>query len=738
MAWLWDVLISLVVGIYKIVQYTYQIFLVLAKTNIFENYHYEALTQKIYVILGVVMLFIIAYNFLILVVDPDKNKGGASVEKLLKNILISFIMIVVCPAVFSFAFKVSDAVMNQGIITKFFSNTKVEGYDNNSIKNGGYLISGSVFSAFFNAASGDDNDVSSGGDTLEEVKEKAITTGNYSGFYDFSDKINDTVEFNWFVSLIAGGYLCYVIISFCFDLAVRVCKLAFYQIIAPIAIAARILPDKESIYKNWFKATTQTFIALFIRVFIMNLGIYLISIFSQMDFFETYCNDCSFAVATFGKAFIILGIVTFMQAASKLLDDIFGFGDVSLGIKDKLKSGGAFAAGAALGGGVTSMARNATHAVSNVRKAYKGADGKGGHWGAAIAAGARGVGSTVAGGVSGTARGMKGGQSAGSWSEMWAKGQNAAVETVEKRDAREAYRAAHGLRDKNGNVIPIIGGIGSLGGHIADAASDVVKWAGINNEEEIKAQNQSIMALVNAVDGVKDTAKDVITADAIQKNKSNNYGISTAESWSTSKIKDINGNSVTVTTAYNSEVYRKMQHAIDDARATGASYIDYTDQAGVTNRFTVGDFQGLQGLYLKEFSERVANQAAKTEENWKSMDASQWYFDPADLAGLTGAALEQKKKEIVESYQLQLDKVRGQAITLRQELKDGISNAVVSAANEAAQAYGTQQITVDTVDKENLVFNGDSAISKIGDKAKLQMTANKERLSKEKAKQDKK
>ena len=85
-----------------------------------------------------------------------------------------------------------------------------------------------------------------------------------------------------------------------------------------------------------------------------------------------------------------------------------------------------------------------------------------------------------------------------------------------------------------------------------------------------------------------------------------------------------------------------------------------------------------------------------------------------------------------------MDKVRGQAITLRQELKDGISNAVVSAANEAAQAYGTQQITVDTVDKENLVFNGDSAISKIGDKAKLQMTANKERLSKEKAKQDKK
>ena len=675
--------------------------MVLAQTNIFEQKDYAALTDKIYVILGVVMMFVIAYNFLMLIVDPDKNKGGSSVEKMLKNIVISFILIVLCPSLFSFAFKVSDAVMDQGIFTKFFSDTKAAGYDGEkTIKGGGHLMSGITFAAFFNATSGDDSDVKADGNTLEEAKEIAIDKGSFAIYKDFASNIRkDEVDFNWLVSLAAGIYLCYVIISFCFDLAVRVCKLAFYQIIAPLAIACRILPDKESIYKNWFKATSQTYIAVFIRVFIMNLGIYLISIFNNMKFFEKVCNDCSFAVEVFGKAFIILGIVTFMKVASKLLDDIFGFGDVSLGIREKLKTGGAFAAGAAVGSGVTSMTRNATHAWQNIR------DAKGGR--AKAGAVVKGIGSTFAGGMSGTARGMKYGWTAGSEKDMVSQARNAISKTTEQRDKREAYRASHDLGPIKGTM-PIIGGIAVAAGHFKDAVKDIGWWAGIDNIEALERQNKAIAALVNAVDGVKDTARDVISTDALTKNKSNAYGIDKDERWTTTKPVGTDDRGTKIELSYNTEEYRKMQQAIDAARAAGRDTISYTTKnaAGVdvTYEYSVGRFQELQGLYLKEFSEQVSNQAALSNAAWEVAD---------------------------EEVRLQLDKIRTKAVDLRNVLEDGINSNVIEAANQTARAAGKQEIDIQTLANGNLKFDGDNALGKLGDKAKLQTQENYAKIKKE-------
>ena len=90
-----ELLIKLVIDInaavYQLVNYTYQIFLCIAQNNIFNSATYTELVNKIYVVLGVVIMFIIAYNLLNLVVDPDSNKGGKAVEELIKKIVTSFI-----------------------------------------------------------------------------------------------------------------------------------------------------------------------------------------------------------------------------------------------------------------------------------------------------------------------------------------------------------------------------------------------------------------------------------------------------------------------------------------------------------------------------------------------------------------------------------------------------------------------------------------------------------------------
>ena len=144
----------------------------------------------------------------------------------------------------------------------------------------------------------------------------------------------------------------------------------------------------------------------------------------------------------------------FMRQAPKLLSDLFGFGDgdMKLGIRDKLKSSGAFAAGAAIGAGTTGLVRYAVSADQQVKKAPK--DKK-------FSAAVRGFGSAAAGAASGFTKGAWYAKGAGSGKDMKNALNKAADETVENRNKREAYKIAH----------PGVGGV--VKGHIADTARNV-------------------------------------------------------------------------------------------------------------------------------------------------------------------------------------------------------------------------------------------------------------------------
>ena len=715
------VTIALVTGIYYLVRYAYEIFLILAKTNIFEQSQYEQLTTKIYVILGVVMLFVIAYNILNVVVDPDKNKGGAVVEKLLRNIIISFILIVICPTIFSFAFRFQDAVLVQDTIGKFFNVTGIDGYEgNNTIKSGGNMMAVHTFSAFFTPKSssgtyteGLDEQVTSDDDcsttgakcTLQEAKQLAEEKGDFSVFLAFAGNVDDDqIEFNWLIALIAGGYLVYVMISFCFDLAVRVVKLAFYQIIAPIAIACRILPDKESIFKNWYKASLKTYFSVFIRVLVMNLGVYLIAIFIESNFFQSTCanNECTGILIVVAYAMIILGIVTFIRQAPKLLDEVFGLGmgDMKLGIKDKLKQGGAFTAGAAIGAGATAMTRNATHAIGNVRDA-KGFTGK-------VAAISRGIGSTVSGAVMGSYRGGRSGWKASSVSDMAKAASKGAAETIQRRDDREAYRASHNLGNLSGST-PFIGGIASAAGHVIDTARGVKRWAGIGNVDALIAQNKQIDAISSAVDAVKDTARDVMISDATVKNKTLTYGISSTLKHNFSMVDDT-GTTQTFQIGFNTEEYRKMDRLVKQARAAGDEFVTYSDGTN-THRVSTAELEAAMGGYAKSFSEQMANVAAQTSSDWK------------------------KYQDTNTTEAIALDKVRSKAVDLRNVLEQNLNSQVITNSNGVSSG---QKIDPDAIRNQTLLFDGNNALGKLGDQAKLLRQSNNDKIVRRRAEEEKK
>lgn len=491
----WKIIIALVGSIFKLVNSAYRIFLALAEADIFENAEFDIITKNMYEILSIVMLFALAYGILVKIVDPENSKSSVDGKKILQKLVMAIVLLALIPSIFSFMFGLQEAILESNVLNSIFTGSSNVGAQN--IQNAGNVMAVNSFKPFFTPnvnsdvnpedARGSiknhteygvtlDNQESYGCKknecTLADVDTFAEKTGDFGFYQAFAANINEgEVDFQWLIALVVGGFLVYAMISFCFDMALRVCKLAFFEIIAPIAIFCNVIPKMEDVFKKWLSNTTKTFISVFTRIIVMNFGVYLISIIvKNVDL--GLDNPGNWFLNLIAKCFLILGIVMFMRQAPKLLSDLFGFGDgdMKLGIKDKLKSSGAFAAGAAIGAGTTGLVRNAVNAGQNFKKAPK--DKK---FGAVV----KGIGSTLAGGASGFTKGVWYAKDAGSGKDMKNALNKAADATVENRNKREAYKAAH----------PGFGGVQK--GHIMDAVRSAGSYFGVDSLASLKKEKET-------------------------------------------------------------------------------------------------------------------------------------------------------------------------------------------------------------------------------------------------------
>ena len=507
----WKIIISLVGSIFKLVNSAYRIFLALAEADIFENAEFDIITKNMYEILSIVMLFALAYGILVKIVDPENSKSGVDGKKILQKLVMAIVLLALIPSIFSFMFGLQEAILESNVLNSIFTGSSNVGAQN--IQNAGNVMAVNSFKPFFTPNVNSDVNPEDARGSITNHTEYGITLGNNGsygckkdqctladvdtfaektgdfGFYQaFAANINEgEVDFQWLIALVIGGFLVYAMISFCFDMALRVCKLAFFEIIAPIAIFCNVIPKMEDVFKKWLSNTTKTFISVFTRIIVMNFGVYLISIIvKNVDL--GLDNPGNWFLNLIAKCFLILGIVMFMRQAPKLLSDLFGFGDgdMKLGIKDKLKSSGAFAAGAAIGAGTTGLVRNATNAVQQFRKAPKEKK---------FSAAVKGFGSAAAGAASGLTKGLWYAKDAGSGKDMKNAASQAANKTVENRMKRDNYTAAHSrgkgwLDDRVQNII----------GHAEDTGVKVAGWAGYKNIAQLKLENAAMDEITSARD----------------------------------------------------------------------------------------------------------------------------------------------------------------------------------------------------------------------------------------------
>lgn len=705
--------------IYGFIDYVYDIFNALAKVNIFDIEDYKTIVRNIYVVLGMVMLFALAYSLLRAVINPDEfAKGDNSFPKLVKNVVVSLAIIAVLPSAFTLAFNVQNTILNQDTIPKLVFGTG-EDYNNATRDDAGKMMSYYVLSAFLHpniewcdqsdyaTDDGDGGDINlsscasnikgdggwlvTNGEDLKSVTEK-FKAGTYgiSAFNDFGESAAaGKLTYNALVSTIAGAFMLYVLLNFCFDMAVRVVKLMFFQIIAPIPVVCRVMPGGKlkEVFSDWMKKTISTYVEVFIRIAIMYLGVFMIS--QVVGNFENVSfGGLGATQKLIAKALIIMGVVIFMRQAPKLIGDMFHLdsGSMKLGLMDKLAMGGALAAASTVGGAGGMLLKNGASAIKNFHET------KGKGLGARVGAAVRGVGSTVAGTASGAARGFKAGKGAKNMGDV-KKASNTAIDGALAAKAKRAnYRAQHQSNEYDNAFTNYLGTSANVfGNHVVDIGDRIGAFLGINNPQDLIDENKKIDDINAKKKAIRTAAENLIVGESNKFGAANNFGLKKM------------GIKATVdglgTVDFDSDILREMRQKMENAKSSG-------DPDAIK-------YQNQYDSYFKQFTDAIQNQAMLGTDGYEAF-----------LSNFT----EEEAQKLRADY----GETREAVTHFRSAVADNLTAEYIVKAGFKAE----------DVRKDNDLRVDDESMKSLGDILKIAKQANVEKINdmqkKENANNDKK
>ncbi len=438
--------------VYGLIAQVYELMLYLANMDLYtKNPWLQDLVQRIYVLLGIFMLFKLAFSVIQYLVDPnafsDSSKGFG---KLVTNTMVAMILLVSVPWIFETAYKVQGYVLENNAIGELimgetFSSDKVSAkslsQDVQFLMYGAFLSVNTDVDAFkectdtpvmgsramaanqpcLEALEGE----MAGSSTFADAKInldsffKKGADGDASSrkFEDFSAlvawRIDGQFAFNYMpvISALAGGYVAFLLLTFCIDVAIRIIKLCFLQMLAPISIISYMDP-KESMGNsklgNWIKECGKTYVSLFIRLVTIFLAMTLIQIIANTVLAQGGINDhinwTSSNIGTpdgvqtmFIYVLLVIGAFMFAKQVPQMIENLFGIkasGELTLNpFKNPVIAAGA---GLTLGaiGGAMAGARAGLEAEAPIRGALVG-----------MASGARrGMGSKLEKGMFGNTR----------------------------------------------------------------------------------------------------------------------------------------------------------------------------------------------------------------------------------------------------------------------------------------------------------------------------------------------
>lgn len=392
---------------YSLIALVYELFMLISQAGIFSQATIQEFAARIYVFLGLIMVFKVSISLVTYILNPDNfNKADVGAPALLKGFAFSLIGIVLVPYVFEAAYSLQNIVLKDNIIGNLIMGMSDDNNDSDDyIRDAGIDMSFVTLTAFIRldtqfpqiseacaanpvdvtpaASEGEDPTGTltaecSGleevlGDEGVELLTKAYANRSITYLIDgdllnVTYKLEDKDEFvmNYLpiISTAAGIFIAYVILLFCIDIAVRSVKLGFLQLIAPIPLIAKIDPKKgNEKFTKWRDQCVSTYFDVFLRLAAIYFVLFIISAITTSGNSGIYNivtgEGFSGVSGIFVKIFIIIGALNFARDLPKLLGDIFGLklnstGGFTLNPMKKIGEtpliGGALGAGAMLGG----------------------------------------------------------------------------------------------------------------------------------------------------------------------------------------------------------------------------------------------------------------------------------------------------------------------------------------------------------------------------------------------------
>lgn len=501
--------------VYGFIQDLYNLFFQISNVSLLSDTTVANFAQRIYVIIGVFMLFKVAISLITMLVSPDSmSKGGPT---LIKRIVVALALLVLTPNIFSLGYSIQSYIIQDNVLGNLIlgSASNTENVEQAYV-DGGQIIALQVFKGFFHPKSTADNsvEIKTPEDCVDATEDdEACIYATAKTIEDFGDIIgSDNYSYSFFISTIAGGFVAWMILMYCFDLAVRAVKLSFLQLIAPVPILANIEESKgSSIFKNWVSQSVSCFLSIFIRLITIYFIIFVISELVGVNGLGYYTFDAELGEFVYMSgysnwllsAFVIIGLLLFAKQVPQLIEDITGIKSEKAFSSGKM---GMFAAGLAggFGGALLGGAANLGNYVGGRRAMLREKKEAGSNWttadqakfekmygksalgfigrGFATTAGGMGSGGVRAGYTAGKGKGIFAGINAGRVGSIQARN-NRAMGYGLKEKAYDKFTDFTGMPQKFGSQSERAGRLKELRAELSNAKRDEASAAEAYNRQ---------------------------------------------------------------------------------------------------------------------------------------------------------------------------------------------------------------------------------------------------------------
>lgn len=343
--------------IYKLVGQMFNLIFMISEVDIFTEPAINSFSTRIYGFLGVFILFKIVISCIQYLINPDKlvdkEKGIAG---LIQRTIISIALIALVPHIFYIAKDVQKTICK--VIPTFVLGIEMDSDVN--LQGVGDWLSLETLKSFIEVKSG--KELSAVFHPINDMETFRDNIAEGCGFFNAKACI---YNYQWILSVPLGIFLVYILLSMGIDIAIRSIKMGLLQILAPIPIASYV--NSQETFKKWYQTAFKVYADLFIRLFVVWLIVYVLSMISS--------GKISIGDNIFVKLYIIVALLLFAKQAPKFLCEILGiksdgFGSIGEMFKPAWQRAGGFAAGAGmLTAGMYNALNKGVNVASNVNKA---------------------------------------------------------------------------------------------------------------------------------------------------------------------------------------------------------------------------------------------------------------------------------------------------------------------------------------------------------------------------------